>query len=124
MANAFNLARIVGCVFVFFQSSYQQYHVHKYLASLKEYRVPDHPIFKKTNLICPHYGFEVNIYLALAILTARGTRIFNLTMLCAVLFVAVNLGITADLTKKWQMEKFPKQLAEIASRRRMLWSIW
>lgn len=122
--NAFNLTRIVACVFVFFQSSYQQYHVHKYLASLTEYRVPDHPIFKKTNLICPHYGFEVNIYLALAILTARGPRIFNVTMLCAVVFVAVNLGITADLTKKWQMEKFPRQRAEIASRRRMLWSIW
>lgn len=119
----FNGARIAGCLVVFFYNSYRQYQVHKYLASLTSYQVPDHPIFLQTNLICPHYGFEVNIYLALAILTARDFRVFNVTMLCAVFFVVVNLGVTADGTKKWMMRKFPKQRPEIAQRRRMF-SIW
>lgn len=109
---------------MFFYSSDKQYQVHEYLASLKEYRVPNHPLFEETNLVCPHYGFEVNIYLALTILTARDTRILNITMLCATAFVVVNLGVTADLTKKWQLQKFPKQRPEIANRRRMLGSIW
>lgn len=119
-----NYARLIGCVYFFAYSSIQQSRVHQYLASLKEYRVPDHPIFRDTNLVCPHYSFEVNIYLALTILAAQNTRILNVTMLCATGFVVVNLGVTADLTKKWQMQKFPKQRPEIASRRKMLGSIW
>ena len=119
-----NAARTTVCIVAFFYLSYKQYRVHEYLASLKEYRVPDHPIFEETNLICPHYGFEVDIYLALSLLTARDTRIFNGTMLCGTAFVVINLGVTADLTKKWQMQKFPKQLPKIAQRRRMLGLIW
>lgn len=119
-----NLIRMNGCTILFIWSSVQQYKVHRYLAGLKEYRVPDHPIFRETNLVCPHYSFEFNIYLAFTILTAHNTRILNLTMLCATAFVAFNLGVTADLTKKWQMQKFPKQRPEIASRARMLKSIW
>ncbi|KAK5102558.1 hypothetical protein LTR70_000416 [Exophiala xenobiotica] len=117
-------ARVTACILIFFYSSYKQYQVHAYLAGLKEYRVPDHPIFEDTNLVCPHYGYEVNIYVALTMLTARDTRILNTTMLCATSFVVINLGVTADMTKKWQMQKFPKQRPEIAKRRRMLGSIW
>ena len=109
---------------MFVYCSYKQYQVHEYLAGLREYRVPDHPIFESTNLVCPHYGYEVNIYLVLTVLTARDTRILNTTMLCATGFVVVNLGVTADLTKKWQLERFPKQRLEIAKRGRMLGSIW
>lgn len=109
---------------LFLYYSYKQHQVHRYLASLRDYRVPDHPIYRETNLICPHYGFEVNIYLIFAILTARDLRILNVTMLCAVFFVAINLGVTADLTKKWLLERFPKQRPEIAQRKKMLCSIW
>lgn len=31
---------------------------------------------------------------------------YNRTLICAVLFVAVNLGVTAKGTKKWYGEKF------------------
>lgn len=124
MIDVVNYARLIACIYFFAHSSLQQYKVHNYLASLKEYRVPDHPIFKVTNLVCPHYSYEVNIYLAFTIMTAQSTRILNVTMLCATVFVVVNLGVTADLTKRWQMQKFPKQRPEIAGRRRMLGSIW
>lgn len=120
----FNGARVVVCLFLFFLNSYRQFQVHQYLAGLTNYQVPSHPIFEQTSLICPHYGFEVNIYLMLAILTARDFRVFNSTMLCAAAFVVVNLGVTADGTKKWLMQKFPKQRADIAQRNRMLGSIW
>lgn len=119
----YNLLRILLAVGVFLSSSKQQHTVHKYLASLKDYRVPDHPIFEQTNTICPHYGAEVNIYLALAILTAQSTRMFNLTMICALGFVVVNLGITADLTKQWQLAAFPKNRMQIAGRKRMM-ALW
>jgi 3-oxo-5-alpha-steroid 4-dehydrogenase 3 len=119
----FNSARTVVCVVAFFYNSYWQYQVHKYLASLTSYQVPSHPVFLQTNLICPHYGFEIQIYVALAILTAKDVRVFNVTMVCAVGFVIVNLGVTADGTKKWLMKKFPKQRLEVAQRHRMF-SIW
>lgn len=61
--------------------------------------------------------------MALAILTAKDLRVFNVTMLCAVCFVVVNLGVTADGTKKWMMMKFPKQRSEVVQRHRMF-SIW
>lgn len=97
--------------------------MHEYLASLTSYQVPSHPIFLQTNLVCPHYGSEVNIYITLAILTAKDVRVFNLTMICAAVFVVVNLGVTADGTKKWLLKRFPKQRLEIVQRHRML-SIW
>ena len=118
------MARTILCIAAFLYNSSQQYQVHRYLASLREYRVPDHPIFTKTNLVCPHYGCEVNIYLTLAILAARDTRIFNITMLCAVLFVMVNLGVTAEMTKQWQMQQFSKQRSEVVKRKRMIGSLW
>lgn len=120
----FNAARIAACLYTFLLNSFRQFQVHKYLASLTTYQVPNHHIFVDTNLICPHYECEVKIYLALSVLTARDRRVFNPTMLCAVLFVIVNLGVTADGTKNWLMRKFPKQRIEIAQRRKMLRSIW
>lgn len=119
----FNCARTAACLVSFSYNSYRQYQVHKYLASLNSYQVPDHPIFLQTNLVCPHYGFEVNIYATLAILTAKDVRVFNLTMVCAAVFVVINLGVTADGTKKWLIKRFPKERREIAQRRRMF-SVW
>lgn len=120
----FNAARVAVCLVLFFYNSYRQFQVHQYLAGLTTYQVPNHPIFQQTNSICPHYGFEVNIYMTLAVLTARDSRVFNSTMLCATFFVVVNLGVTADGTKEWLLRKFPKQRLQIAQRHRMLGSIW
>lgn len=119
----FNIVRIGACVIAFVYCSQQQYLIHQYLAGLKEYKVPDHPIFIRTNAICPHYTFETYIYLVLAVLTARDGRVLNITMLCATAFVLVNLGVTADLTKTWQLRRFPKQRATIVARNRMF-SFW
>lgn len=121
--NLYNSFRVLLSIGLFLYSSRQQHIVHKYLASLKEYKVPDHPIFISTNTVCPHYGAEVNIYLSLAILTAQDTRIFNLTLVCALGFVIINLGVTADLTKQWQLRSFPRQRPQIAGRKRMM-ALW
>lgn len=120
----FEIGRTLVCLLLFTQFSYKQHAVHKYLAGLNKYQVPDHPIYHETNLICPHYWFEINIYLVFSILSAREMRILNVTMVCAMGFVIINLGVTADLTKKWLLEKFPRQRLEIAQRKKMLGSIW
>lgn len=74
---------------------------------MKKYSLPEHPIFHQ--LICPHYFAECLIYLSLAIVSAPAGDLVNRTNFCAFVFVAVNLGVTADGTKKWYEGKFGKQ---------------
>lgn len=81
-----------------------QYDAHAYLAGLKKYTLPDHPIFH--NLVCPHYFAECLIYLALSIIAAPPGYMFNHTIFCALVLVAANLGVTADGTKRWYEQKF------------------
>lgn len=89
---------------LFILASGVQHDCHAYLASLKKYSVPEHPIFR--HLVCPHYFVECLIYLALAIVAAPSGRLVNWTIMCALVFVGVNLGVTADGTKSWYMQKF------------------
>ncbi|GAB7351210.1 hypothetical protein MBLNU459_g1648t1 [Dothideomycetes sp. NU459] len=89
---------------IFILASGVQYDCHSYLASLKTYKVPEHPVFN--NLVCPHYFAECLIYLSLAIVAAPPGYILNRTILCALVFVTANLGITAAGTKTWYAQKF------------------
>ncbi|GIZ40346.1 hypothetical protein CKM354_000368900 [Cercospora kikuchii] len=96
---------------VFILASGFQHDCHAYLASLKTggqstnaYRMPGHPAWNVS--LTPHYLAECLIYLAIAIVAAPAGHILNVTMLCALIFVAVNLGVTADGTKKWYTQKF------------------
>lgn len=59
-----------------------------------------------SRIICPHYTAECIIYLSLALLGAPEGETVNKTLLSAVIFVAVNLGVTASTTRKWYKEKF------------------
>lgn len=81
-----------------------QHDCHHYLASLEKYAVPKHPLFQR--VICPHYTAECAIYLSLALLAAPRGEIINQSVMCGVLFVVVNLGITAHNTEKWYATKF------------------
>jgi len=93
-----------------------QHDCHAYLASLKKYTLPNHPAF--LTVICPHYFAECIIYLALSMLASPPEYFVNRTMFCGLVFVAVNLGVTADGTKAWYEQKFGKE--NVQSRARMI----
>ncbi len=112
--------RTVICLSVFLLASDVQYDVHRHLASLKKYTPPSHPAF--STIVCPHYTAECVIYAALTLLAAPKGHLTNNTMLCAMAFVIVNLGVTADISKTWAMEKFGKE--KIENKWRMIPGIW
>ncbi|KAK0193652.1 hypothetical protein F5146DRAFT_1101577 [Armillaria mellea] len=74
----------------------------RHLASLKKYSLPTQPFFRY--ITC--YTAECLIYLSLAGIAAPPGQIFNKTILAALVFVAVNLGVTAETTRQWYVEKF------------------
>ena len=89
---------------VFILASGLQYDCHHYLSALQKYTVPEHPAFEK--VICPHYFAECVIYLSLAIVAAPSGSLLNWTIACALCFVVVNLGVTADGTRDWYLRRF------------------
>lgn len=98
-----SLRTFVGLpIFVF--ASGIQHDIHSYLASLKKYSLPQHPMF--ANCICPHYLCECFIYLSLAIIAAPTGAWLNWTILSGLVFVSINLGVTAKGTRKWYARKF------------------
>jgi len=100
----------IGVIFFIFGSGFQ-HDCHAYLASLEKYTLPVHPAFQR--LVCPHYFAECLVYLGLAIMSApRGGGPFNVTMLTALIFVGVNLGVTSMLNREWYIEKFGEKSME------------
>lgn len=81
-----------------------QHRCHKHLAGLKKYSLPGLGMFRY--LICPHYTCECLIYLSLALVAAPKGQWCNRTLLSVLIFVAVNLGVTAHGTRNWYIEKF------------------
>ncbi len=94
----------------------QQYRCHRYLASLPKYSLPREGMFRY--IVCPHYTWECLVYLSLAIVAAPEGQCCNRTLLCALVFVAANLGVTARGTRKWYIGKFGAD--EVADRWKML----
>ncbi|KAB8236334.1 hypothetical protein BDV23DRAFT_171730 [Aspergillus alliaceus] len=92
------------CLPIFLFASGLQHDAHHYLFSLTKYTLPSHPLFRR--IVCPHYTAECAIYLSLALLAAPRGELINKTVLSAAVFVAVNLGVTAAVTKRWYMQKF------------------
>ena len=103
-------------VILFALASGIQYDCHAYLASLKRYTLPIHPIFQL--LICPHYTAECVIYIALSFLAAPRGELVNKTFLTVLIFAATNLTITAESNRKWYADKFGAE--KIAIRWRIL----
>ena len=84
-----------------------QYRCHRYLAGLKKYTLPEGGLFQY--LVCPHYTCEFLLYLSLAVTAAPEGQWINRTLACAVILILVNLGVTANGTKAWYIEKFGRQ---------------
>ncbi|KAL3461520.1 hypothetical protein BJX64DRAFT_289314 [Aspergillus heterothallicus] len=99
--------RTLLCLPIFILASGIQHDCHHYLYSLKKYTLPVHPMFSK--LICPHYTAECMIYLSIALLAAPEGEIINKTVLSALAFVAINLGITASTTRQWYRQRFGEE---------------
>ncbi|KAK5627888.1 hypothetical protein RRF57_003603 [Xylaria bambusicola] len=96
--------KVMIASFVFFVAWLMQYRCHRYLAGLKKYSLPDNGLF--SYLVCPHYTCECLLYLSLAVMAAPQGQLYNRTVICAMLFVMINLGVTAHGTKSWYGEKF------------------
>lgn len=111
------------CIFLFIYASAKQNQYHRYLAGLPKYTLPDLPIFQ--TIIAPHYTAECGIYLSLALLRdASQGGLINATLTCALIFVAVNLGVTAEGTRDWMLAKFPERRGEVERRWKMLPPVW
>ncbi|KAI0180452.1 hypothetical protein GGR52DRAFT_245069 [Hypoxylon sp. FL1284] len=100
--------KVIFGALAFLVSWSMQYRCHCYLSGLKKYSLPEKGLFRY--LVCPHYTCECALYLALAIVAAPKGQLCNKTLICALLFVAANLGVTANGTKKWYDEKFGRDV--------------
>ena len=105
---------------IFILASGVQNDCHRYLASLPRYTLPVQPVFQ--HVVCPHYTAECLIYLSLSFLSAPHDSIVNPTVFSAFIFCVVNLGVTADTTKKWSAEKFGSE--KVSERWRMIPYVW
>lgn len=108
--------RTLLSLFLFMLASGAQHECHAYLGSLPKYTLPVHPAFQY--LICPHYTAECFIYLSLTFLAAPDGSLFNPTILTALIFVSVNLSVTASTTRAWYAKKFGEE--KVAGRWKML----
>lgn len=117
--DSLDLKLVAGSV-LFLWASKQQHDAHAYLFGLKKYTLPTQGFFR--HIVCPHYTFECVIYLALSILAAPEGKWVNKTVLCAMVFVGVNLGVTAAGTKEWYAMKFGREAVE--RRVRMVPFVW
>lgn len=100
---------------LFALGSYSQHTCHVYLANLEKYTLPQHWLFQ--TVVCPHYTSECLIYLSLAMVSAPSGRLLNGTVLAGFGFVASNLAVTADSTRKWYVGKFGEE--KVANRWRI-----
>ena len=117
-ANALKALIDLLALSTFLAASVQQHIYHAHLASLKKYTLPSHGAFKY--IVAPHYTAECLIYLSLSFLIASTAQLVNKTMLCAFIFVVVNLGVTVEGTKRWMLGKFPESRADVEGRWRMI----
>lgn len=112
--------KVVAGISLFLWASKQQHNAHSYLFGLRKYTLPTQGSFRY--LVCPHYTFECLAYLALSILAAPEGEWVNKTVLCALVFVGVNLGVTAAGTKEWYEAKFGREA--VGGRARMVPLLW
>ena len=105
---------------IFLMASGIQHDCHAYLASLRSYSLPTHPIFNL--LVCPHYTMECFIYFSMAVASAPKGHWMNKPMLTALIFVVTNLSVTASITKDVYRKRFGRE--RVDRRWKMLPGIW
>ena len=89
---------------IFLFASGIQFDTHQYLSSMQQYAVPTHPAFER--IVSPHYTTECAIYLALIFIAAPQGYWINKTLFTVLLFVVVELGVAAEMTRRWYVSKF------------------
>ncbi len=102
--NLVGLVKIMVAIPAFLFAWINQYKCHEHLAGLKKYSLPNAGLFRR--LVCPHYTCECLLYFSIAVAAAPAGKFCNRTLLCALVFVLVNLGVTAAGTRTWYAEKF------------------
>ncbi|KAK9475631.1 hypothetical protein V1514DRAFT_24046 [Lipomyces japonicus] len=107
---------LVPVLVMFVVAFVSQYLTHVQLSRLVKYSPPP-PTWPFKYLICPHYTAEVIIYFALAWLVA-----FSASSVAVVVWVAVNLGASAEQSKKFYINKFGPQ--SVKSKFMVLPPVW
>lgn len=107
-------------IWAFVGASINQHEYHRHLASLVKYTAPTHPGFE--SIVAPHYTCECLIYLSLTILSRPSGHYLNHTIGAALIFVIINLGISADGTKGWMRNNFGDD--SVAKKWRMIPCVW
>lgn len=109
MMQSIQARHILG-VALFLWASREQHRTHKQLAALRPitrnqptYNLPTGPWFN--NVSCPHYLFEMLIYLSFVVLTGGNT-----TCRFVLGWVVVDLSVAADQQWRWYKERFGKKV--------------
>jgi len=102
--SAASSLKILTTMPLFLYAWVNQYRCHAHLAGLKKYSLPTAGLFSR--LVCPHYTCECLLYLSMALAAAPDGELVNKTLLCVVVFVLVNLGVTASGTRRWYAGRF------------------
>ena len=110
------------CLLTFLFASVVQHRAHVYLSDLKKYSLPTR--FPFNRVVSPHYTAECVIYLSLAVLAAPPGHISNRSLSSALVFVVMNLGISADTTRSWMLQEFPERSTDIEERWTMIPGLW
>ncbi|KAK9248820.1 hypothetical protein V1506DRAFT_551207 [Lipomyces tetrasporus] len=93
-------------VIIYLLAAFAQYTAHDQLARLKKYSPPPSTMLFKY-LICPHYLAEVAIYWAVAWICG-----FTSANVSVLVWTAVNLGASAEQSRKFYVEKFGESVVE------------
>jgi 3-oxo-5-alpha-steroid 4-dehydrogenase 3 len=112
--------QIVPATGFFILLNMSQYRIHRYLFQLPskpKVTVPSKGVFKYA--ISPHYGSEVGIYTCLFWLSSLSLTTPNWTMFCVLVFVATNLGVSAQVAR----EKYPTGFDVEAVRKKSLFGL-
>jgi 3-oxo-5-alpha-steroid 4-dehydrogenase 3 len=99
--------QIVPATGFFILLNMSQHRIHRYLFQLPskpKVIVPSKGIFRYA--ISPHYGSEVGIYTCLFWLSSLSFETPNWTMLCVLVFVATNLGVSAQVARERYAKDF------------------
>ena len=99
-----SLAKVFFGLPLFLLASLSQHSCHVHLFGLKKYTLPTDKWFQL--IISPHYTLECLIYLALAHIAAPKGMLFNKSIMTALFFEVINLGVTAESTREWYAKKF------------------
>jgi 3-oxo-5-alpha-steroid 4-dehydrogenase 3 len=123
-----NIANILGPqlaigLAIFVAGAIAQNRAHVYLWRLRKngtYTFPLHPLFLLT--LTPHYFAECIEYVGLMVAAAAPDQYVNKTIASMLVFVVVNLGVTASGTYGWYAQRFGQD--KVKGKARMIPLIW